>query len=262
MHVPNVATFRLGGQVVPFPRPSATPELVKDAFERSVLPLALQALGGDALHASGVLGPAGVVAFCGDSGAGKSTMAYALSRRTYPVWADDAVAFEISEGGVFTHRLPFDIRLRPDAVAVFEHGSVSEKAQGRVAPLAAVVVLRRESTGTTSIRRLDGGLAFRVVLEQGYYYSPNDAQGVPRIVETYADLVTRVPVIDVCYQARWDHLGPLVDALEEIVRSPRAMSSAAEQAAEGVLQDSGAGRAGAAADRSLTGPSGSPGLDS
>lgn len=100
MHLPDVAAFRLGMEVVAFPLPSAPPEPASDAFERSVLPMALQALGGEALHASGVLGPSGLVALCGDSGTGKSTLACALNAYGYLFWADDAVAFEVTDLGV------------------------------------------------------------------------------------------------------------------------------------------------------------------
>ena len=55
-----------------------------------------QTHGGEVLHASAVRGPLGVVAFCADSLGGKSTMAYAMGRGAYRVWADDAVAIDFS----------------------------------------------------------------------------------------------------------------------------------------------------------------------
>src|SRR5438045_2629057 len=111
MHVPDLATFRLGREVAAFTLPSADPDLIRDAFERNVLPMAIQALGGEALHASGVVGSSGVVAFCGESGTGKSTLACALSARGYRLWADDAVAFEPGDGGLVAVPLPFQLRL-------------------------------------------------------------------------------------------------------------------------------------------------------
>ena len=48
--------------------------------------------GWEALHASAVLSPQGVVAFCAGSGTGKSTIARGLSERGYQLCADDAVA--------------------------------------------------------------------------------------------------------------------------------------------------------------------------
>src|ERR687885_2742131 len=102
MRMPGVGTFefRTGSDVVgAFPEGDADDDLVRDAFRRAVLPMALQVLGREVLHASAVLGPRGVVALCAVSETGKSTVAYGLSRRPgYELWADDAVAFELGGG--------------------------------------------------------------------------------------------------------------------------------------------------------------------
>src|SRR5439155_16052773 len=137
---------------------------------------------GHALHASGVLGPGGVVAFCGESGTGKSTLAYGLGTRGYLPWADDAVAFEITDADVHTVRLPFRVRLRPDAAAVLD-GSVSEPGERKSAPLAAAVMLRRDGDRPISVRRLDGREAFPAALEDGYCYRPSDAEARASLVE-------------------------------------------------------------------------------
>src|SRR5829696_203522 len=47
----------------------------------------------ETLHASAVVAPAGVVAFCARSATGKSTLAASLHRRGYDLWADDAVVW-------------------------------------------------------------------------------------------------------------------------------------------------------------------------
>jgi hypothetical protein len=219
VHLPNVATFRLGSEVVPFPMPSATPDLIEEAFERSVLPLALQALGGHALHASGILGPAGVVAFCGESGTGKSTLAYALGTRGYLPWADDAVAFEITDTDVLTVRLPFRLRLRPDATVALD-GGVTAPAERKSAALVAAVLLRREAGRPMSVRRLEGGEAFPAVLEDGYCYRPSDTEARESLVETYLELVTRVPIIELRFPPDWRQLDVVLGALEKVVTNP------------------------------------------
>jgi hypothetical protein len=219
MHLPGVATFRLGPEVVAFPVPSATPEMIVDAFERSVLPMALQALGGEALHASGVLGPSGVVALCGDSGAGKSTLACALADRDYVLWADDAVAFEVGNPGVFAVPLPFRIKLHPEAAMFVGDGHIAESPGRLPVPLAAAVILRRDGDGSLSVLRLEGGRAFRAALEQGYSYRPNDTQRRKGMVDAYLELVARVPIIEVRFEPEWAHFDALVDALEGIVSS-------------------------------------------
>src|SRR6476646_3031556 len=55
LHLPALASFSFGGSsaaVTAFLHAEARLDLVQDAFTRSVLPMALQALGDEALHAS------------------------------------------------------------------------------------------------------------------------------------------------------------------------------------------------------------------
>src|SRR5690606_18526516 len=101
---------------------SVSPALIQDSYQRCVLPLVLQAAGTEVLHASAVLTPRGVLALCAESGTGKSTLAYGLSRRGYPLWADDAVAFEADETCTNAMPLPFALRLQRDAVRFFDDG--------------------------------------------------------------------------------------------------------------------------------------------
>src|SRR5262245_11456398 len=73
MHVPRVASFRFSGtseEVSAIPHPMAEPEFVQDVYYHSVLPMALQALGQEGLHASGIRMGQGVVAFCAVKGTG------------------------------------------------------------------------------------------------------------------------------------------------------------------------------------------------
>jgi hypothetical protein len=61
-----------------------------------VLPLAVSRTGRLVLHACAVETPAGAIAFLGESGAGKSTMAAALCARGFPLVADDALVVDVS----------------------------------------------------------------------------------------------------------------------------------------------------------------------
>jgi hypothetical protein len=220
MHLPGLATFRLGPEVVAYRVPSATSDLVNDAFERSVLPMAVQALGGEALHASGVIGPQGIVALCGKSGTGKSTLARAIGARGHELWADDAVAFEIANAGVVAIPLPFRVNLRPESAEVLGDGGVVGSAERPSTRLATVAILRRDLARSVSVARLEGGRAFRATLEQGYCYRPSDVERRGRMVDAYLELAAQVPVVEVRFQPGWEQLELLVDALEEIMSRP------------------------------------------
>lgn len=113
MHWAGLATFWFGesGDVIAQPAPSAASSELDDIFRRGVLPVVLLARGYEALHASAAMHPGGVLAFCGTSGTGKSTLALALSAQGLNHFADDTVVYSWSQGVPVAHRLPFPVRV-------------------------------------------------------------------------------------------------------------------------------------------------------
>src|SRR5919106_4162914 len=73
LHLPGIATFNFDPSgVEAVAGEEVATEKIRDAHRRLVLPLALQALGQEVLHASAVAFDSGAVAFCAESGIGKS----------------------------------------------------------------------------------------------------------------------------------------------------------------------------------------------
>src|SRR5262249_58014027 len=108
-----------GGPVRAAPHAGVGAASVAEAYRWPALPFVLHALGREVLHASAVVTDRGVVAFCGASGCGKSTTAYALARAGFPHWADDLVVLDIGDDHVVALPSPFQVRLRPRAAALF-----------------------------------------------------------------------------------------------------------------------------------------------
>jgi hypothetical protein len=229
--VPGLVTFSFetdAREVRALAHPPARPEAIQEVFGHSVLPLVLQALGTEVLHASAVVTSRGVVAFCGASGIGKSTVAYGLHRRGYPLRADDAVALRPSAVAVEVIPLPFDVRLRPAAALFFGHGARSTRLagapalavreDGEPARLAAVCILERVSdAGGTAVELLRPSAAFAALLPHAYCFDPSAAERKRRMLGRYLDLAARLPVFRV---PRGDDLGtlaPTLDAIERIL---------------------------------------------
>jgi hypothetical protein len=223
LFVPRVGTFRFGrseGVITLAPVPSVADELVDDAYHRIALPLALQFTGREVLHASAVHTPAGVVALCGRAGAGKSTLAFALGRRGHRAYADDAVAFEVTDTRAVVRPLPFRMRLRPASAAWFDapaHLKGGERAttwrRGEPAPLRALFVLEQAASGppgTLDVERLSPADAFSAVLPHGYYVVLDDPEVTGRMVTAYLRLADRLPVFSLRYS-------PTLEAVESIV---------------------------------------------
>ena len=166
LHILGVASFKLDfsrGAVFAVPLPAASLEDINDEFQNTLWPTFLQILGWEALHGSGVVTDHGVVAFCGPSETGKSTLAYGLGLRGYAAWADDAVVLEFLPHSIQTVSLPFFVRLRSSSALHFGYsetqvtrGRLDAKAAGRKLPCLLklfVCLNRRKACPTDELSR-------------------------------------------------------------------------------------------------------------
>jgi hypothetical protein len=222
LHLLGVGTFTFGpGEIEIAPDSGVEQEVISDAHRRLALPLVLAALGHQVLHGSAVLMPAGVVALCAPSGVGKSTLAYAFTRRGLSPVADDAVALELSTPVPRVLPLPFALRLRAQSRAHFSAGdevSVAEAA-GEPLPLAAVCTLERPTLGEPLIERLPEADAFRAVLAQAYTFGLADPARRRHMIDGYLTLASHVPVFRVAVPDGLETLDPTLDAIERAIAS-------------------------------------------
>ena len=154
--VEGVARFQLvpgSDKVVAYADSAADSSAVETVFYSSVLPIALAALRRyQSLHASAVfIEPLGIVAFAAVSETGKSTIAAGLHARGHPLWADDAVAFEVDleMPSVTCVSLPFTPRLRTSSAEGGDlqghHMPIRESVAPRKAAFATLCLLEREN---------------------------------------------------------------------------------------------------------------------
>jgi hypothetical protein len=222
LRVPGVAEFRIKPDdetVDASVEAGVSGGLVEDTFRRVVLPLALQVRGDEVLHASAALSAVGVVAFCGVSGTGKSTLAYALRTHGFRTFADDALVVHSSATGVNVAPLPFLLSLR-DPAATFlsarpglhEPGPLPESA-----PLLMLWVLERAPVETPSIVHLGAAEAFTAVLQHAYCFTLADRDRTHAMVDAYLNLVSRVPVLRLRFSPSLASLPSLVAEIENAV---------------------------------------------
>lgn len=230
MHVRGLASFRFtphGNEVAAAVVEGAAEEAVLDAYRRRVLPMALHVSGREILHASAVSSRAGVTALCGAPFAGKSTLAFGLSRRGYPLWGDDVLAYEISNGDALAVSLPFEIRLRPSAAEFFGNEAITASAMGtaehppgnKTARLASVFVLERndELTIPVDVRRLPVAQAFPKILAHACWFTLRDSEGKRRLIDKYLDLAARTPIFQLTFKPGLDNLPAILNAIEQVV---------------------------------------------
>lgn len=242
LHLPGVGAFEFGATdpaVRAFPVRHATPDLVQDAFRRTVVPFALQTRGIQVLHASAVRTPSGVIALCGVKETGKSTLAFALARGGYDLWADDAVAFDPATSPMETLPLPFRIRLRPASASYFATAGPGLPTRGEPLassghddaplPLRAVFVLDRApnpaGAASISVERVRGTDAFTSVLAHAYCFSLRDPVSKQRVIADYLKLVAQVPILRTRFGTGLDLVPQIVSEIETALLASVSESS-------------------------------------
>ncbi|MEA2680264.1 MAG: hypothetical protein QOK03_1986 [Candidatus Binataceae bacterium] len=229
LEFPGTAVFhfdRARRAVIAMPEPSVEDGLLYDNYYRAALPLALQYFGVEVLHASAVLTRLGVVAFCAVSETGKSTTVAVLSRRGYPLWADDAVPIEIDEGARGARALAVPFRLRLDAALspAFRDLDRSfrwpepERLDLASAPLAALCVMQRvDSSQTAEICRLSAIDAVTALLPHSYCFSLMEADRKRLMMRCYIELAARVPTFAVSIATGLERLPAALDQIERTI---------------------------------------------
>ena len=230
MEVPGVAVFRFDRErraVTAITELGVDPDLLRDNYYRAALPMALQFFGFEVLHASAVRTAAGVVAFCAISETGKSTTVAALSRRGYPLWADDAVPFEVDDSriGVRAMSVPFRLRLDAGPAEFFRYTDNSFRwpepgsLEMASAPIAALCVLQRENHAPhlVEIQRLSAVDAVTSLLPHAYCFSLADPDRKSLMMRRYFDLAARVPVFRVSLATGLEKLPAALDQIERSI---------------------------------------------
>jgi len=242
MNWPHLATYRFSldrqQDIVAHPDPQASPEIVWDTYRRSVLPMAMQARGCEALHASAVSCAQGVVAFCAVSETGKSSVAYGLARRGFAQWADDAVVLS-SDGATTSVPLPFEVRLRDSANRLFE-GSLprplrltrnhrGDQGHEQPARVHAICVLERQAgTAMPGVERIEPASAFRTLLTHAHEFDPHDAVRRATMLERYLGIAATVPVYRIAFQPGQGSFSNLLDTLvHEVALEPASATATA-----------------------------------
>jgi hypothetical protein len=205
------------------PAPGASQDLIQEYFRRWILPVAVQVRGLEVVHASAVVSPRGVAGFSAASEAGKSTLAFGLRERGYPIWTDDALAFDVSSAGPQTYPLPFRLRLRAASAEHFglppqPGGTIaaeSDSGAGAPQPICALFLLERTSTGPpVQLEPADPLQAFRLLVEGSYHFGQEEGERKRAMLSRYLELATAVPVHRLIMSTGLENLDPILDLVE------------------------------------------------
>jgi hypothetical protein len=225
MHWPNLGTFHFGarGPVAVDTCPGARREDLEDSFMRGVLPVALLGREFEALHASAVLTPAGVIALCARSGTGKSSLARGVARTQGVQWADDTVVFRVDASGPSCISLPFAPRVDaaasgalrlPDAAAA----DAQRPAPQQTAALGRVYFLCRDpqlDPAEPSITLLAPATAFERLLAHAHPFDLAGAARRRRTIERLLETARTVTMFELRFAPALSFLPSLVTRVSE-----------------------------------------------
>jgi len=223
---PGIAAYRFAAGsddpvVTAFPDREGKAGPIEDVFRRVIQPIALQARGYEALHASAVLMPRGAVAFCARTKTGKSTIAFALANRGYIQLADDSVVLEFGAKSIAVVPLPFQPRLQPPALYAAVGGENNPGAflvdLPSRAPLGAIVRRNRAAADdpgpVARVAPLAQARRFPSVLAHAHCFDLASRDSRGRLLEHYLDLVGAVPVLELTFHPGFDRLPAVLDTL-------------------------------------------------
>ena len=224
---PTVGTFRfgpaLGESVEVITEPGVARDLASDVYRRAVLPLMHQAAGDETLHASAVISAHGALAFCGDRGAGKSTIAYALAAKGFEQCADDALVLKVAPGEIRTVPVPFVPKLRPASLQLLRADRAPRVQQSpHAAILAAVFVLEQSERPYSEprVEPLAAGDGLCRLLKHAHCFNTVDPASRQRLLQNYIDIAAGVRLFSVTYRPGLERLEKLLDAILLAVATP------------------------------------------
>jgi AAA domain len=224
--VEGVASFHFSCDeevVIAYPRAGGSSETVAHSFYSTAVALMAWARTGvEAIHASGVRGPRGVLAFCGPSGSGKTTLAQALAARGFEQVAEDALGFSALRREVRVVPLPFSVNLRKASREHFETTGMRYRSTTVVEleetdlPLAAVGILESpaDRSRAVDIEPLSPAVALLRLLENAHRFRRQPAERERRMFEAYFALVESVPVYRLAYPHDFAHLNQILESIE------------------------------------------------
>jgi hypothetical protein len=198
-----------------------------------VLSFSLLSLGYEPLHATAVTVEGAAIAFLGDCGDGKSTLAAAFLARGFPVLTDDVLAVQFEGQRCIAHAGPARLKLFP-SVARSVLGRTGARrlnpgthklvlplagrdATDDTVPLSALYVLCGPARGRRAARvtltPLAGQRAFLAVIRSAFNLIQVDRPRLENQFKMASRLVNIVPVTRLTYPRKLSHLDRVCEAV-------------------------------------------------
>lgn len=220
-------------RVTGWPVPGVAENHFHSLYHNAVLPLIGDHLGGLFLHGSAVAIGESAVAFLGQSGDGKTTLAGAFAKAGYPYLTEDVIELMIDGGVYHLQPKPSGLRLFPDSAA-YVIGHDPEMAEGeekidvadavalpfrdRPAPLAAIFLLGSDYDAALALARLDQHRSAQLLLPHSFVLDVEDKVRLRGHFGRIVGLACDVPCYSIDYLRVYAELPRVVEAVAAEVK--------------------------------------------
>ena len=243
LRFPSLADFiidQAGFGIGAWPLPGTDEDTVRHLLLDQVLPRALSRQGCLVLHASAVSVEGQALAFVGDTGRGKSTLAASLHLAGYPLLSDDGLVLRAAEGNIKAVPCYSGLRLLPESVAALFEKSPRKKAMASYSPknrvvlpetneaaacldLAALFVLGKPrdgniETGVTVVKLLQREACMALV-RNAFQLDVTDHRQVGTLFSAAATAAAGVPVFSLSYHRDFSSLPAVHEAILQMYRN-------------------------------------------
>jgi hypothetical protein len=237
LRFPGLADFEVssaGDTVVAHPAVGADNVTVEHLYINQLVPLALSRQGQPAFHASVVTVPGGAVAFLGNTGMGKSTLAASFAQAEASFLTDDALIIDENDG---VRAMPSHASLRlwedsleallPEGTPTAAEISYSSKARllagdtlryaDAPTPLLAAYVLDRQDVEEIIIEQLAGSERHMAWIGNSFLLDIDDRDLLARHFEWTHRISSQVPTFSLDYPRDYGMLPQVRDAVRRHV---------------------------------------------
>jgi hypothetical protein len=241
LRFPGLADFEVsadGIEVTAYPFPGIDEPTTEHLYINQIVPLAMSRQGLPAFHASVVTVPSGAVAFLGQSGRGKSTLAASFALGEAEFLTDDALFVEEINGGCRVLPSHASLRLWEDSVDALigteipRAGSISYTTKARLLAgeglaysetartLLAAYVLEPQGSTTVSIQPLTGVERFVAWLGNSFLLDIEDRELLERHFEWTHRISSIVPTFTLDYPRDYAFLPKVRNAIRQHISNP------------------------------------------
>lgn len=214
-------------EISTFPKNEADASEFEFFLSHEWLPMAYQICGTQVLHASAVVNLKNnrILAFCGDTGSGKSTFGFGFAQ--HKGWiqiADDRLAFQIENNTIKPVFIPNHVQLRPKSADHF--GEIAYDYQicqwiDSNIVLDTVFFLtqvHRPSPGADQllhIQPVSKADSFKLLLKQAFALTTKSPDHNQIIMNSYLTLANQIHAYQLDYTSEFKHLNEIFNAIDE-----------------------------------------------